>query len=332
MDIIERAAKRIPVGQKPSAADPESKPATEAPVLQAKDQDSEKILQPSDKPRVGALEETDESHTPPQSQMLDIDIRRIERLGFLSPCHPVTRATEEFRVLKRRILTNIVNDKGSQAATNNIVMVTSTQPREGKTFTAINLALSIATERDKYVLLVDGDFAKPGLFATLGLERRDGFLDVLRKPDLELGDVIFRTNVERLSLIDSGRSSAISSEFLSSEKMQRLVAEIATRYDDRVIIFDSAPLLASSEPSILSHYAGQILFIVEARRTSQRAVTAGLELIYEQDKVMMVLNKTGSVIGSQAFGSYYHYYGKAERKDEPSERKPKPRSRLFARR
>ncbi len=332
MDIIERAAKRIPVGQKPSAADPQTKPRTEEPVLQARDQDSAKILQPSDKPRVGALEETDEYHTPPETQTLDIDIRRIERLGFLSPGHPVTRVAEEFRVLKRRVLTNIVNDEGNQAAANNIVMVTSTQPREGKTFTAINLALSIATERDKYVLLVDGDFAKPGLFATLGLERRDGFLDVLRKPDLELGDVIFRTKVERLSLIDSGRSSVISSEFLSSEKMQRLVAEIATRYADRVIIFDSAPLLASSEPSILSHYAGQILVIVEAGRTSQRAVTAALELIYDQDKVMLVINKTGSVIGSQAFGSYYHYYGKAERKDEPSERKPKLRSRLFARR
>ncbi len=332
MDIIERAAKRIPVGQKPSAADPEPKPATEAPVLQAKDQDSEKILQPSDKARVGALGETDESHTPPQSRMLNIDIGRIERLGFLSPGHPVTRVAEEFRVLKRRVLKNIVNDEGNQAAANNIVIVTSTQPREGKTFAATNLALSIATERDKYVLLIDGDLANPGLFRALGLERRAGFLDVLRKPDLDLGDVIFRTNVERLSLIDSGRSSAISSEYLSSEKMQRLVAEIATRYDDRVIIFDSAPLLASSEPSILSHYAGQILVIVEAGRTSQRAVTAALELIYDQDKVMMVLNKTGSVIGSQAFGSYYHYYGKAERKDEPSEREPKPRPRLFARR
>ncbi len=332
MDIIERAAKKTVTGQRPGPAEPQAEPLPEEPVVQPGGQNPEKPLHASDELRVGAAQENDESQQPSKSEVISIDIRRIERLGFLSPRHPVTRVAEEFRVLKRRVLTNIVNDEGNQAAANNIVMVTSTQPREGKTFTAINLALSIATERDKYVLLIDGDFAHPGLFGTLGLKRRAGFLDVLRKPDLELGDVIFRTSVERLSLIDSGRSSAISSEFPSSEKMQRLVAEIATRYDDRVIIFDSAPLLASSEPSILSHHAGQILFIVEAGRTGQRAVRAGLELIYDQDKVMMVLNKTGSLIGSQAFGSYYHYYGKAERKDEPSEREPKPRPRLFARR
>ena len=331
MDIIERAAKKTVTGQRPRPAEPQAEPLPEEPVVQPGDQNPEKPLHASDELRLSAAQESDDGHQSSESEVINIDIRRIERLGFLSPRHPVTRVAEEFRVLKRRVLTNIVNEEAGRTPTNRIIMVTSSQPREGKTFTAINLALSIATERDKFVLLIDGDFAHPGLFGTLGLQRRTGFLDVLRNPDLALGDVIYRTTVERLSLIDAGRSSALSTEFLSSEKMQRLMAEIANRYNDRVIIFDSAPLLATSEPSVLSHHAGQVLFIVEAGRTSQRAVTTSLDLIYDQDKIMMVLNKTGALIGTQTFGSYYHYYGKSERKHEPSKSEPKRPRRLFAR-
>ena len=212
-----------------------------------------------EEPRLNPPDDLGAEPRPHKGRSVQIDLDDLERLGFLSPRHPVTRLAEEFRVLKRRVLTNIVKADADRTVETRMVMVTSPQPGEGKTFTALNLALSIATERDKHVLLIDGDFAHPGLFKTLGLKRRPGFLDVLREPNLGLGNVILRTNVERLSLIDSGRSSALATEFLSSEKMQRLVVEIANRYEDRIIIFDTPQLLATSEPAILSHDVGQVL-------------------------------------------------------------------------
>ena len=280
-------------------------------------------------PHISLSEGDGDAHTRPSGRSVRIDINHIERIGCLSPRHPVTRIAEEFRVLKGRILTKITeldSDKGAKAR---VIMVTSAQPREGKTFTTINLALSIAAERDRHVLLIDGDFAHPALFRTLALKRTQGFLDVLRDPELDLRDVIRRTNIDHLSLIDSGRSSALAAEFLSSEKMQSLVREIAERYQDRIIIFDSPPMLATSEPSILSHHVGQVLFIVEAGRTSQRSVRTALDLIHDKEKILLILNKQKSILGAQTFGSYYYYYKK--RGDKVRKKDLKPRRRLFSR-
>lgn len=333
MDLIERAGRKIAAGKsgKASPARPSSSlPSTEGAETPLSDRQADVPAAYDDDPETD-WEEFAESEpadpgadqSPRKGHVAEIDLGHLERLGYLSPRHPVTRIAEEFRVLKRRVLTNIAKAEPERIAGSRVIMVTSSQPGEGKTFMTINLALSIATERDKHVLLIDGDFSHPGVFKILGLKRQLGFLDVLRDPSLDLGDVIVRTDVEHLSLVDSGRSSAIATEFLSSDKMQRLVAEIANRYEDRIILFDAPPLLATSEPSILSHHAGQVLFVVESGRTSQRAVNTALELIYDRDKVMMVLNKTKTLMGSQPFGSYYYYYKNAGRKpDEPKRKAP----------
>ncbi len=336
MDLIERAGRKIADGKpdKGASAQPSS-PSAEAREASRHDQPAN-VPVPYEERVEPDFEEQDELEdeefevgpVPHGGHVAQIDIDHLERLGYLSPRHPVTRIAEEFRVLKRRVLTNIVKSHPEQTAESRVIMVTSSQPGEGKTFLTINLALSIAAERDKHVLLIDGDFAHPGVFRTLGLKRQLGFLDILRDPSMDLGDVISRTDVERLSLVDSGRSSSIATEFLSSDKMQRLVAEITHRYEDRIILFDAPPMLATSEPSILSHHAGQILFVVEAGRTSERAVKTALEMIYDRDKVMMVLNKTKTLIGSQPFGSYYYYYKTAGRK--PDEPKGKPAGKAAA--
>ena len=331
MDLIARAAKRIADTQPSVPSEPERQAPGSEPVPPRIHQGLEDSSQEPREPRISIRDETGDKQQQCQSRSVEIDVDRIERLGFLSPRHPVSRNAEEFRVLKRWILTKIVEADADRAGTSRIAMVTSSQPREGKTFTAINLALSIAAERDRHVLLIDVDFSHPAVFNLLGLKRTRGFLDVLRDPDLDLGDVIWCTNVEHLSLIDAGRSSVNASEFLSSERMQRLVTEIANRYEDRIIIFDTPPMLATSQASILSHHVGQILLVVEAGKTSQRAVKAALDLIYDRDKVVMVLNKAKSLPGSEDFGSYHYYYQPAGVKSNMNETKPKSRRRLLSR-
>ena len=240
---------------------------------------------------------------------INIDTQLLGRLGLVSPDQPVTRVAEEYRVLKHRVLHNAFSAEWESEISPRLIMVTSAQPREGKSFTAVNLALSMASERDTRVLLVDGDFLNPSVFKALHVPRPPrGFIDVLADEQQGLESVILPTNINHLSLVDAGRSNALASEYLSSQRMQRICAELIGRYDDRIVIFDSSPVLASSEPSVLSHHVGQILFVVEARRSTHGSVRAGLDMIHDTSKVMMVLNKSRLLAGAEAFGGYYDYY------------------------
>jgi exopolysaccharide/PEP-CTERM locus tyrosine autokinase len=250
----------------------------------------------------------------PRGSVIEIDTQRLGRLGFVSPDQPVTRVAEEFRVLKHRVLHNAFSAEWESETSPRLIMVTSAQPREGKSFTAVNLALSIASERDTRVLLVDGDFLNPSVFKSLHLPRPPrGFIDVLEDEKRGLESVILPTNINHLTLADAGRSNDLASEYLASQRMQRICAELTERYEDRIVIFDSSPVLASSEPSVLTHHVGQILFVVEARRSTHGTVRAGLEMIHDTSKVMMVLNKSRLLAGGEAFGGYYDYYRNSKR-------------------
>ena len=136
-------------------------------------------------------------------------------------------------------------------------MVTSALPSEGKTFTSLNLALSIATEIDSTVLLVDGDVAHPSIPEIIGAPHGPGLLDLLTRDDLDFADALVKTNIEKLSLLPAGTRHRRSTELLASEQMASLLREIASRYRDRIIIFDSPPLLATTEARVLAMNMGR---------------------------------------------------------------------------
>ena len=309
MDSIERAAQVIAERERPgkatNALDPASSAEAASPTPPTPPTDPPpRRVEPAETPT------PPRPHAPVQSEPpLEIDVARLAKLGFISPRHPVTRIAEEFRVIKQRVLQSAFHGETSGEASPRLVMVTSSQPREGKSFAAANLALSIATERDTHVMLIDADFLHPSVFKSLQLTRpKRGLLDLLADENLGFERVICRTNIDRLSIIDAGRGNALASEYLSSQRMRALCRELASRYEDRIVIFDTSPLLATSEPSILSHHVGQILFIVEAQRTSRSAVQGGLDLIHDYEKVSMILNRNRSISGSEGFGGYYEYY------------------------
>ncbi|HEU4621176.1 MAG TPA: XrtA-associated tyrosine autokinase [Burkholderiaceae bacterium] len=238
------------------------------------------------------------------SRSVDIDVARLAENGYITPDAPRSQLADEFRVVKRPLLANATGTDGAPPIERaNLIMVTSSVPGEGKTFVSVNLAMSIAMELDRRVLLIDADPSRPAVLNRLGLPPSSGLLDALTDSTIDLSSLIMRTNVERLSLLPAGTANTKATELLASVTMQRLVEDLAARYSDRIVIFDGPPLLPSTESRVLATHMGQIVFVVEAARTRQSVVSEALSTIESCPVVLPMLNKTRGASGS------YGYYG-----------------------
>jgi len=241
-----------------------------------------------------------------RSKVVQIDLDALAAAGFVTPQAQRSQIADEFRVIKRPIIKNARERTGSRGDRANLIMVTSAVPAEGKSFVALNLAMSIALEVDSTALLVDADVANPSLMHMTHLPPASkGLLDLLTDPHTKLSDVLLRTNVEKLAILPAGSAHGRATEMLASETMASLLGEMAARYPDRVLVFDSPPLLATTEARALASHMGQIIMVVEADRTTQALVKHALETIESCPEVMMVLNKAPR----PEVGSYYgHQY------------------------
>ncbi len=237
-----------------------------------------------------------------------IDFGELKQLGFLSPSDRRSRQAEEYRMIKRPLLNNAFGKGAGLVDHGNLIMVTSAMPGEGKTFTSVNLAISMAMEQDFTVLLVDCDDLRCSTSKLLGVDEHIGIVDVLQDPELELGDAILSTSLPRLRVLPAGRSLGHTPELLASERMQRLVRELSERYGDRIIIFDSPPLLATSQATVLAQLMGQILVVVEAGKTPLQAVQDSVAQLDMNKAIGMVLNKSPEVFKSDYYGGYYGRY------------------------
>ena len=189
--------------------------------------------------------------------------------------------------------------------------MTSALAGEGKTFTSINLAMSIAMEMDKTVLLIDADVAKPDVTARLGIEAEKGLIDVLLDDGLTLPDVLLRTDIPKLTLLPSGSRHVHSTELLASERMRQLTLELSTRYSDRIVIFDSPPLLLTSEARVLAGLMGQIVLVTEESKTPQHAVKEAVGMLDANEIVGIVMNKGAHRKDVDGYGGYGYYpYGR----------------------
>lgn len=235
-----------------------------------------------------------------------LDFKYLGAHGFLTPKSVEARSTlaSEFRSIKRTLLKRAYDKELNAAEYGNLIMVTSALPSEGKSFVSINLALSIAMELDTTVLLVDCDVIKPSISATLAIPREPGLVDYLADDKLDLSELILKTNVPSLSIVPAGRPHTHSNELLHSENMRELAHEMATRYPDRIVIFDSPPLLATTEAAVLATMMGQVIVVVEAVQTGRDRVMDALDLLDSTENVSFVLNKSRN---SQR--SKYGYYG-----------------------
>lgn len=240
----------------------------------------------------------------------EIDLNGLREAGYITPDMPPNLMAEEFRIIKRSILLNAFS-KGTQKSKNsNVVLVTSSNPGEGKSFCTINLALSIATEQDTTVLLIDADFSKPEVLNRLGVAGGRGLMDVVADSELEVGDCLIRTNVPNLVLLPAGRQHNLTTELLASERMEMIVDEIANRYPDRLVLFDSPPVLASSAASVMALYMGQTVFVIQAEATTEPQIKESLNMISACENINLLLNQTRFSGSNKKFATYYGYGGR----------------------
>ncbi len=276
--------------------------------------------------------ETDSTH----NNFFKLDFVDLKRKGFVNPAIRRSLLSEEIRLIKRRLFQKIslfksdddddsdgddfdVSDNDTSDNFNkpktpkiidHVIQVTSSKPNEGKSFIALNLALSIALDERYNVLLIDADITRQSLTNTLNFQRELGLTDALRDTHPDLRGVLKRDRTYPFTFLPAGSGVASATDLFGGRKMRRLISEVAHRYRDRIIIFDTPPLLAGTEAVVLSNYVGQTLYVVDASLTPHYMIESGLGLLDNYDNVSLILNKTPKFANSDQFGAYYEYYGK----------------------
>jgi receptor protein-tyrosine kinase len=236
------------------------------------------------------------------SREVTIDLDRLASQGYLTPMLSDRVLAEQIRIIKQAVLKN-VEDAGARGLRRNLVLVTSATAGEGKTFFSMNVAMSLAMEVDFHALLVDADVLRPSVLDRYGIEAGPGLLDLATRPELDISDVLLRTNVPKLSLLPAGKQTHKSAELLSSAYIDRLLTELSERYADRLVIFDAPPILVSSGTRHLATRVGQVIMVVQADSADSRAVSQAFDAVDSCPLVSTVLNRS-SLPDPGAYGYY----------------------------
>ena len=260
--------------------------------------DNQRVIKGGIKPAAPARLKTDKVEK--QQSKLDIrysktKVQKIEnnilkRGRVISHFHD-SEAIDQIKTLRTQILNSLDKIHG------NSFLVTSANPYEGKTFTSINIGVSIAQEMQRTVLIVDCDLKshtkKHKQFAQdfFGLEITKGLSDYLLG-NAEIPDILLNPGIERLVIVPAGTTLPNSAELLSSPKMAALVDDFKNRYpSDRIIIYDCSALLAHTDSLVLSKYVDGILLVVEEKRTSTEQIKKVMELLKDKPVIGSIINK-----------------------------------------
>ncbi|WP_157994457.1 XrtA-associated tyrosine autokinase [Peristeroidobacter agariperforans] len=255
-----------------------------------------------------AVEGTTASSTG-SSKIVQIDRASLRANGLLAPENHQRRLADEYRQIKRPIIAHAIGRGPDKVARGHLVMVASAMAGEGKTFSSINLAMSLSLEKDISVLLVDADIPKPHITRTFALENEPGLLDVLRDENMRVEDLVVRTDVDGLSILPVGKQSETAEELLASARMEQIALQLGTQDPNRIVLFDSPPLLLTSESRVLAGLVGQIILVVRAGSTTQQMVQEAISYLGEGRSIGLVLNqcemetKTGYYYGYAPSGS-----------------------------
>ncbi|MCP3868089.1 MAG: AAA family ATPase [Gammaproteobacteria bacterium] len=256
-----------------------------------------------------AIDQVSPPIVPSRNRPVDVSFSGLGLEGILASEGGRSRLDEEYRMIKRPLLVRALSEDDDPAVYLNSIMVCSALSGEGKTFTSMNLAISIAMEVDRTVLLVDSDLAKPTLSRTLGVSDKPGFTECLKDENLDLGDFLLYTDVPKLTVLPAGKRHNRATELLASNSMTIRLRELAKRYSDRIILFDSPPLLATSEASVLARRMGQIAIVVAYGDTPQFLVREAIGMLHTSERVSFILNKTRDDFLSKGAGGYGYGYG-----------------------
>ena len=238
-----------------------------------------------------------------------IDETALRRGGYLPEEGLERRFADHYRRIKRPL----IEKAASGGAEARLIMVSSALPGDGKTFTSINLALSMARERDVSVLLIDADAPKSRISEVFGLRGEPGLVDALADESLDVESLIVGTNVRGLAILPAGRFVEHATELLASARMEQIAARLAARHPLRLSLFDSAPLLVSSEARVLLRIAGQVVLVVRVDVTPRQAALNAAGHVDKTKLRGIILNhvpfKNGG--GYYGYGTYEEEGGKA---------------------
>lgn len=254
----------------------------------------------------------------PPRKKVALDLAALRAAGGLPPVESERRMSGEFGRIKRPLVERATSESGGTGGLARTVLITSAVPGEGKTFIALNLALSLSRERDYHVLLIDTDVARPHLSQMLNIRSEQGFLDSLRNPAIDVEHLIQDTDFPGLTILAVGTQSDRDSELLASRQMTELMARLVAADERRLIILDSPPLLYTNEARELTNAVGQVVLVVRAGVTPHQVVFEAISLLGEGRPASLLLNQ---VPPSSAHGRYYGYgqygdYGGASTEDE----------------
>tara|TARA_R110002033_G_scaffold34779_1_gene72542 strand:- start:24864 stop:25745 length:882 start_codon:yes stop_codon:yes gene_type:complete len=271
-------------------------------------QEKEAKAMPPDSPGGQVTPVTPRPVQPYDGPRVIVDRDKLREAGFIVPDGPVTGIAEEFRIIKRQLL---LAAKGSQKSRpvprGERILICSAHPDEGKTFCALNLALSIAAEKDNEVLLVDADFAKPSILSSLGLEGSKGLMDALADPELPVENCIIHTDIPGLAILPAGDQTNADTEYLASARTEQVLNRLTQNNPHRIVIFDSPPALSASPASVLATHVGQVVMVVKADETTESALRDALGLMGGCEHIQLLLNGTKFSPTGRRFGSYYGY-------------------------
>lgn len=249
----------------------------------------------------------------PAGFSINIDRDDLVNEGLLPNASNLEVVAQQFRRIKRPVL-NIAFGVGvPEVRAANVIMMASALSKSGKTFCALNLAMSIARERDLGAVLVDADVLKPNISRVLGLENRVGLIDYLLKPDVDIEDILVGTDLQDIVIVPAGQHHDEATELLASIRMQAFIAQLSERFPGRAIIVDTPPLLITNEAQVLAEHMGQIVLVIEAGVSTQDSVIQVLDSLNRSKPINAILNKARDT----AFGQYgsggYGYYSAPKR-------------------
>jgi exopolysaccharide/PEP-CTERM locus tyrosine autokinase len=249
---------------------------------------------------------------PPETEPpCHVDSGVLRRAGLLPAGEEANdRLADELRRIKRPLLDNVTGKGARPASHPERIVITSAAPGEGQTFTAVNLALSLARDPDFEVLLVDGDIPKGDITRLFGLGERPGLMDVLADDSRRPADVIVRTDVPNLLVVPTGERNALAAELFGSLRMQYVLEEFGGRSRRRLVVFDSSPLLAVSEAQVLVSHMGQVVVVVAAGRTHRHALASALESMNDSQYVGLILNMSRLPAMENHYDRYYGRYSR----------------------
>jgi len=306
--LLERAAEIYDFGSALGRAkdsrprpEPELRPASvEAPSAAPPVQRPEQVLLPA-APAQSAPRQARSS-----GRRGTVDTASLAEAGYILPDAPVTGLAEEFRIIKRQLLLG-VGRPGLSEEKSRSILICSAQPDEGKTFCAVNLALSLANEKDVEILLVDGDFPKPEILSTLGLEGERGLIDAIADPRIDPESLVIETDIRGLSVLPAGSHVNNVTELLASGRTREVLAALTGANSRRLVLFDSPPALVASPATVLATHVGQLVMVVRADRTTEADLKEAVGLLSGCEDISLILNGAGFAANGRRFGSYYGY-------------------------